>query len=360
MNYIFKIIIVYILSISSIDVFATQRTLSNDPNRPAQYSNLQTAIDQCNSGDTLIIYASNSNYNLSGNSFTFYKQLYIIGEGMNSTVLSLSTGANYLFNNLSSGSFISGIRILSNVYFSAASTITNITFDRCDLSDELYFSAPLQNINFYNCLIGVCYFNNANVTNINFDNCIFQQSYVNTISLTVSYLNSLLFYGYSNAFNQQVKIRNSIFLGAATSMFSNCNGFKLENCIFYKADPSGTITNSIFNNCLTYLCNNNALPPAGSGNTGTGNVINQNPLFINFPALGGDFSWSHNYGLQAGSPADNTGTGGTDIGLTGGNYPLNQLKQNSRLPVVTSVSLPNSSVPINGTLQGNIKAKVRN
>ena len=130
--------------------------------------------------------------------------------------------------------------------------------------------------------------------------------------------------------------------------------------IFYKAESAGA-SNSVYNNNLTYICNNNVLPPTtGSGNTGSGNIVSSNPLFINYPALGANFAWTHDYGLQAGSPAIGAGTGGTNIGLTGGTYPLNQLKGNSPLPVVTSLSLPNSSVPVSGTLQGNIQAKVRN
>lgn len=363
MKYLNIAIALHIIFCVQINLFATQRTLSNDANRPAQFSNLQAAIDQSSNGDTIIVYSNTSNstnYNSGGNHIYFYKQLYVIGEGMNNTIVSLSSGANIYFNNLSNGSYFSGLRILSNLQFGGNSSVSNITFDRCDISDEIYFSSPTQNINIKNCQVGICYLNHANVTNMNFDNCIFQQSYVHPQHLIISYLNNLIFNGYSNSFNLQIKVKNSLFIGSTTSMFVNINGIELTNCIFYKADPSGTVINSNFNNCLTYLCNNNNLPPTGTGNTGANNVINQNPLFINFPALGGDFSWTHNYGLQAGSPADNTGTGGTDIGLTGGTYPLNQLKEYSKLPVVTSLSLPNSSVPLNGTLQGNIKAKVRN
>jgi hypothetical protein len=87
--------------------------------------------------------------------------------------------------------------------------------------------------------------------------------------------------------------------------------------------------------------------------------VNQNPLFTTFPALGADFAWAQNYALLAGSPAIGTGTNGTDIGINSGNSPVTQLYKYAKIPAVTSLTIPVSSVPVGGTLQINIQAVSR-
>jgi hypothetical protein len=135
-----------------------------------------------------------------------------------------------------------------------------------------------------------------------------------------------------------------------------------ENNIWYKSElvnSSGTpnVINCTFNNNLTYLCNVNTLPP--TNNIGSGNIVNQNPLFTTYPALGGDHTWTQNYALLAGSPALGTGTNGTDIGINSGNAPVTQLLKYAKIPAVTSLTIPVSSVPVGGTLQINIQAVSR-
>ena len=131
----------------------------------------------------------------------------------------------------------------------------------------------------------------------------------------------------------------------------------LENNIFYRAEPTGLV-NSTFNNNLTYLCNNNDLP-YGS-NVGSGNLVNVDPNLANYPALGGvAHSWDWDYSLQAGSPAIGTGTNGSDIGINSGNSPVANLYTYAKIPAVTSLDIPVSSVPVGGTLQINIQAVSR-
>lgn len=83
-------------------------------------------------------------------------------------------------------------------------------------------------------------------------------------------------------------------------------------------------------------------------------------MFINYPQLGGaNHSFSHDYGLQVGFLAIGTGTNGTQIGLTGGNSPVNNIQKNPKIPAVTELTIPVSSVPTGGTLQINLKAVTR-
>ncbi|MBK8700650.1 MAG: hypothetical protein IPN29_14405 [Saprospiraceae bacterium] len=351
-----KLITYLLLTLTAESLYGTQITVSNNPLRPAQYTSLVDAVAAASNNDTLLIAGSSTAY--SG-TINLTKSLTMIGEGINNPDgLSTTIGSDIWLKNESVSQGASGTKLIG-IYFPGSLYINgdfpgatapqrilaNITIDRCRLSTVYPYAGIYNNFLIKNSLwINGNIFEQGAVTGSGFkiENCIFSNSYIQ---------------GGVTIYN----FKNCIFMDRTSNSFiTGVSAIKVEDCIFYKAEPTGA-ANSIFNNNITYLCNNNTLPPTtGTGNTGTGNLANTNPLFINYPALGAAFSWTHNYGLQAGSPALGAGTSGTNIGLTGGSYPLNQLKGYSQLPVVTSLSLPNSSVPVNGTIQGNIKAKARN
>lgn len=342
--------------------YATQWTVSNDPTRPAQFTLLEDAISAALPGDTLLIAGSSTTYPTSSSSFTIYKPLVYIGEGANNPD-GYNTSIKYikLKNNTNgvgpSGSRFYGIRFTQYLDFEGNFTgqatgvnnkLENIVFERCSWNNGYYPD-----------------FSNGFFNNIVFNNCVFNQNKESHFSSPGPYsgiefnncINPKIYGNSSHSFNGGLSIKNSIFLNFTEHAFNYTDSILVENCIFYTAEPTGA-SNSVFNNCITYICNNGGLPYGT--NAGTGNLINIDPQFIDYPSLAVDFSWSHNYGLQNGSPAIGAGTGGTNIGLTGGTYPVNNIPGNSHSPVVTEVTMPNSSVPLNGTLQGNIKAKVRN
>lgn len=368
MKYICKIFILLSFFISE-NLYSTQWSVSNDPLRPAQFTTLEAAINAAANGDTILIAGSQTNYIISTNPLIITKKIILIGEGINNpdgynTRIQGPPSGVLTFGRLnpsqsSNDSKIIGIDLYNYVQINidgnfAGSSAPDRVINNIEFSDCRFWYAGLffRNIN-NNCKVKNCLFDNGQINTYNSPNNLI-------ISNNIFFDNGCYYQSSDINQNQQVFIKNCLFLNRTNAFFNSVNGIVLENCIFYKSEPTGSITNSLFNNNLTYLCNNNTLPPAGSGNTGSGNIVNSSPLFINYPPLGANFAWTHNYGLQAGSPAIGAGTGGTNIGLTGGAHPLNQLKGNSPLPVVTSLSLPNSSVPLNGTLQGNIQAKVRN
>jgi hypothetical protein len=103
------------------------------------------------------------------------------------------------------------------------------------------------------------------------------------------------------------------------------------------------------------MCFNNNIP--GSGNLGSGNIVDANPVFTNFPLQGGALSYSHDFTLLPGSPAIGAGTDGTDIGILGGMLPFD-VGANPYFPQMMEVSLPSgSSVPAGGTLNVHFKAR---
>jgi hypothetical protein len=360
----FKLFVVLLLIVHFMPLQATVRTVSNDPARPAQFTTIEAAINGASPGDTLRIAGSSNEYMLPP---TLFFNLTFIGEGANnpngqSTIFTRESPYSFTLGRLnsslgSSGSSFHGIRFHPNVgifldpLFSggtlATQTLDNIRFERCQFNGVQIASGTTKQIS--NVLFRNCLFNSGSIS--------VSGSFISNILITNCIFNPGSISGGSAPLNGNLLIRNCLFLNHTASRFVSISGVIVENCIFYKSEPTGAI-NSVFNNNITYLCNSNTIPYGT--NAGSGNLINVNPLFMNYPALGANFEWTHNYGLQAGSPAIGTGSNGTNIGLTGGNAPFNNIPGNSRIPVVTGLTLPTSSVPVGGTLEINIQAISRN
>jgi hypothetical protein len=341
---------------------ATTYTVSNNANRPAQFTDLQIAIDSASAGDTLLITGSTTDYG----SATLYKPLVLIGESHNIASGYARTYISYLYLNRlnsslsASGSSIQGI-YLDYVYingdFSGSTagqeSMTNIQFDRCDfyylgLNDN---SGTISNVVVKNSLFRYyLQIAEASLSNVLFQNCVFNGSYIYGAGTGT---------GAAQYYNGNLVIRNCLFLNKTDYTFYNFSGGVIENCIFYKAEPRGSqgASNSTFNNNLTYLNNNNVIPY--TTNVGSGNIVNANPNFSNYPQLGGAWATTHNYSLLAGSPAIGTGTNGTDIGLKGGVLPVSNIPLTPKNPAVTSLVIPQTSVPVGGTLQIQIQATTR-
>jgi hypothetical protein len=362
--------------VTTMSVQATVWTVSNDPNRPAQYTSLQAAVDAASPNDTLLVTGSSTSYYPGA---TLVKPLVIFGEGIESggafpvTDLYSITLGRFNSSLSASGTRFYGCKIYSisiTPNFSGASysqqTISNLIFERC-LLQSCYINPywNLSNLTFRNCLFGYnggsnLYFggdNNPSYTdpvlgpysNVILTNCIFSGSYSGITSSG------------SLDFNGNLVVRNCLFLNNPYYSLNSLKEGVFENNIWYKAEikdaSQNNVINCTFNNNLSYLCNVNTLP--ASGNIGSGNIVNQNPLFTTYPALGADFAWAQNYALLAGSPAMGTGTNGTDIGINSGNAPVTQLYKYAKIPAVTSLTIPVSSVPVGGTLQINIQAVSR-
>lgn len=351
---------------------ATVWTVSFD-SRPAQYNNLQTAVDAASAGDTILVNGHDNSYS----SITIQKPLVIYGEKFdepgNQTDNNLTNPYpktriyNITLGRLNSYTGASGVRLYGlaidylnlNPDFSGSQSgqvnLDDVIVERCAIYSanfNAYSSPNYSNITFRNTLFtgylsGLERYNGRTFSNVLITNCVFSDSRLDG----------------SNSYpslNGSVVVRNSIFIDRTSSgVFSNTKGLIVENCIFYRSEPTGCI-DCTFNNNLSYLCLDNTLPPSSGNNVGSGNIENADPQWASYPALG-DTPWSqaHSYALQSGSAATGTGTNGTNIGLTGGNAPVSNIPVHPKTPEVIEVDIPVSSVPAGGTLQINLKARTR-
>jgi len=348
---------------------AAVKTVSNNTGSPGQYTSLQTAIDAAAAHDTIMVAGSATSY---GN-ITFGKPLVLVGAGYNNpygsstTIGSLTLTRQNLYVS-ASGSKIMGFIISSGVYLNgyftggitATKTIDNVVLERCiitsmNFGDNSYSNTGTQTFN--NDTVRNCQLS-GNITNFyyfsiinNFNNIIFHNNIFNGGYFTMGYSVS----SYSNC--SSIYLKNNLFINKVSNCFSYVYNMIIENNIFYGAEPQGGV-GCVFNNNITYMCINNTIP--GSGNLGSGNLVNIDPQFVNFPVAGGAYSCSYDVHLKPSSPGKNTGTGGTDIGVYGGITPFD-VCANPHFPQMMEISLPNgSSVPAGGVLDVFFKAKKLN
>ena len=378
---LFTLIMAFML-FATLNTKATTWTVSNDPNSPAQYHNLQTAIDNASPGDTILIgpsvlnssgspiaYASatlsinivligSSGYFPDGSNSSNEKKIsYVSGITLNET--SASSGA--------SGSKILGLKIGSiNIYsgFSGSTNanagISDVLIERCRI-DYIQFhnygyKCTIKNDTIRNCIINsYIALNNNNGTSygsfleaILIENNIFDNAFIEATYQLADNGSSL----------DSVFVRNNLFLNRTTDAFSKVPNMVIENNIFWKAEPTviNTTAGVTFNNNLCYSTTN-ILP--GTGNIGSGNINNSNPLFINYPSQGGAFDCGHDYSFPNTSPAYNAATDGSNIGITGGISPFFNYCAGPRVPTMKEITMPTnaSSVPQGGTLNVTFKAK---
>lgn len=365
-SFLFSLLTLMIFSLQ-----ASQFTVSKDPNRVAQFTDLQAAIDNAAEGDTILVYGATTNYG----TINLYKKMTLIGEGYNSNtglVSSISSLSITRFNSSlsASGSTIMGFAINSltlSANFTGSTdaqrTLSNITVMRCSISGSTLgynYVESYTAINFINNIYnGVIYFDySGNVDNADFtwSNCIFNSNtyFYSRLSRTSGVLSS-----YQDLSN--VKVYNSLFLNYEGGLFYNVVGMVFEDNIFFGYELfQNDYAQITWNNNLFYLVDQ-AVNLMTNDNVGSGNLVDVDPKFTSYSATPVAFSYAHNYTLQAGSPALTAAVDGGQIGIYGGAYPYN-VGAKPPVPQITEVTIQDgtSSVPVGGTINFNFKAQSGN
>lgn len=321
---------------------ATVLTVSNRPGYPAQYATFATAHTAASAGDTLYLTPSPNTYGTA----TVTKGITIIGGGYAGAAYPVTLAAI----NLNAGS--SGTRMIGMDVGTITLNVTGLT----DITiDRVRFTSLVKGLTSYtinglvirHCAIGSISLASTagQATNVEIVNNVFAG---NTTAQSIS-----------GSSATSVLVANNIFLGLSNNtsyraLGSFTNGLVVNNIFYGRAPAAATgVTDCVFSNNLSFSTFANDLPPAG--NTGAGNVVNQNPLFVNVPTFNPApaVMVTYDYNLQVGSPAIGSGSGGTDMGLYGGSTPLLvPLDGLPRLPHVTSFDLASPVVGQSGTVDG--------
>jgi hypothetical protein len=326
------------------NMMATTITVSNNASIPAQYTNLQQAIDAVNANDTILVHGSQTTYP----TVTLSKALVIIGAGYKPQVQqALTTKTNINLSPTFSNNYLSGL-VLDGLDLSSISntinydSVNNVIIKNCQVSN--FGSSSGSAIKIKNSLIYNNYLYNVYLSGANI---IFSNNIVRGIfqlySYSASVTNNLFGWTQNISWGVGGLYANNIFY----SYLSNSSNPSISNATFNN--------NILFNHTVNLPYNNNSNV---TGNTGGGNLLTDPKLIA--PGTSIDISGTNNYGLQSNSPAKNAGTDGRDIGITGGSYPWIYLyTMMPAVPYIKSMDIQNSTVPNGGTLKVVVNAQKR-
>lgn len=326
---------------SASNAFAAIIVVDNNVTAPAGvYTDLQVAVTAAAAGDTILLTGSSTSYG----SCNVYKQLHFKGAGYDPDKQNaLHSIANIIIYNAGLGNAdstsIEGLYGTFNLQNSVTnSSLSHILITRCQ-GNLVINSGNYNNIQVYNnWSLAIQTYYTPNLYNCIFSNNIFQN-----VDIHPSSTSTVLFT--NNMFISSVGSSHTIF----------------TNNIWYGYDPQSSSNYNTYNYNLVFGATNNQFTLTGT-NTGGNNFEGVNPLFVNETNLYIDDTDDLN--LLATSPVKNAGTDGTDLGIYGGPHPWPEggisgsgfmYAQEANIPQVNQMDIQNASVPLNGTLNVEIK-----
>lgn len=329
-------------------MYANTITVSNNPNSPGQFTNLQTAINTSSPNDTLLIAGSFVNYG----AIVIDKKLTLIGQGF-LPIKDISARTELSSITLTpdaSGSVISGLYIVS--FINGQPGCSNLQITRNDVSGAMYVYGPGWSI----------YHNKLTYIDIGASNNVIRNNLIRQNITAINNQPSGLIFT-NNVFACDAG-GNTIISTSVTG-----TGHVINNNIFYykSGAPYNTaflfsLSNCTINNNIAF--NSSSLNPLGIGinsNTGTGNLVNIDPLFVSYDLNSRYFLTTDNMQLQPGSPAKNGGFNSEDIGAYGGVSPLQYpVTGEPAIPLIKTMNIRNPVAAPGATLKVDIKANANN
>jgi predicted nucleic-acid-binding Zn-ribbon protein len=321
-------------------------TVSNAPNSPGQYTNLQEALDAANSGDTIYVSGSMTSYG----TIDIDKQITLVGAGFNpnnqynlkSEIGSVSLKANDdpINPTDASGTTITGFKI------SGISVSDNNINDIKILRNEITSSITT----------GSKYCQGWIIKNNIIDRIqtyTYATIYATDFVISNNIINNYIRYFKSNT----ILIANNIFPDGFS--FTGISLATIQNNIFYGGTTSGCNYCTFLNN-LSIGADN--IFDYNENTANDENLVNVDPLFIDVSSY--TFDFAYDYHLQEGSPCIGAGTDEEDMGIYGGMYPFPsggdvpfQTSPMPSMPQIVNMTILNYVVPADGTLEVEISAK---
>ncbi len=375
----------------SISIFVpTVRIADNNFNAPQGdniYATIQEAVDASEPGDIVYIQPSPTSYG----SVTLEKEVHLVGIGFNldKDAPHISQTVDVVFqNNVDntsnpSNSTVTGLKI-RDIYVIKQSGTANYTLESVEITNceirEIQNACcnsymPMNNLE----LSGNSFSQEVQLvnqaTNVLIRNNLFQSGvYFLSTNPNSGVVSNNIFYAPLSKYSQgdNLIVQNNNFIGVTGSsraFITTMIDVIIANNIFYGRTPSIEVAGgssstqfqrNTFTNNISFSTGDDSLPPAGggAGNTGDGNIEGSSPLFTDVPLLN---TWSSDYDftLTGGSPAEGGGSDGSDIGITGGPYPLtspNFFLKTTPLPTIQTF---NTSTIINPDDDLDIRVKVK-
>lgn len=303
-------------------------TVDNSVGSSAQYSDLQTAIDNASSGDIIYVHPTEITY---GGFITLDKSLTLIGYSHSDPEKKTTVNSIDIEGDLSNVT-------IKGFHFTSYLEVSNNTVGLQNL--------VLEN----NRFDGITYFGGTNTNNLIIRGNVIDQIGTGTSSW-VNYTNAIITNNIitGNVFvlnHESVQIENNIFISNGTARPINSGNATgnliVQDCILYKDSGSNFEPNSdgvVYENCLSYNPTTTVTALAGSNN-----INDQDPLFVlndnNF------FNFEDDFNLQVGSPALGTGVNGDDIGLFGGNgFMFSNSGFSTGIPIVNITAITSQVAP---------------
>lgn len=336
---------------------ATVRTVSNDPAHPAQFIDIQDAINSASPGDSIYVQGSNNYYN----SFTLLFKLTIVGPGFSAQKQDMSKAMINPASSINIGVGSSGSSI-QGMYIKGGIQVTG-------------YSSDISYIQLIRNYIGGLNTNSA--SSLSLTNWVIQNNYFDPVGHCINMVgaavvsNWLVMNNYFRATSgwtftnfptpgtSGVSLDHNLFAGGNGYYLMNyVSNFSLSNNIFFGNyfDNAENISNCIYFNNVTFNTYSSTPWTTGTGNTdGGGNLVNTNPLMVDQgTVLAGAVDLNGNYQVQDASVLTGA-SDGTAIGLYGGNATW----ANARMPAFPYIfSITGSpTVPAGGTFNISINAR---
>lgn len=349
----------------SVNVFSqTILVADKNPNAPTGdhvYSDLQDCIDNASDGDMIHIIPATEDYG----DVTIDKELHLVGSGWvpdNQSAMISKVNTIVFVSNKANGSTLNGLVLIETKHYpvifgdlnAPPDTLKNIEIFNCKIPGILQRNnCPLKNVTLRNNVLATLYSLDGYPT-LNFDvnDGMTENLLISNNIICVNYANGSVRTGISAA-NQTLITNNLLYSNRGYYFFFNIRNCFITNNVFYGSSAAhfrygatvGSNYANVYTNNLSYKCTNYGgcdIPPASTSspaNTGSGNIIDTDPLYEN---LAESWNWENKWSLTLlnYSPLSDAGTDGTDIGITGGQYPFENYNNLRGVPYIHTMSVP--------------------